>query len=223
MKSIGQIDSIILRKDSFESLFEDKRNYNIQTVKSVGIFEPKEWIKAFKKKLNQSILEAKILHTSTGLTLPLKRYNRTPIKQSLDIGGLYGYDEKSDLLNGFFNDNILELMECEVRRIDICFDFIRIPNRIIKKLSEKRKAFKFKNTTYYKTLKEKKTNDTMDIKTYNKQRESKLFEPLERLEFCFKGSYFEQGTKLKNLDKKLLQKMEKSILKFSSIKAKIPL
>lgn len=112
-------------------------------------------------------------------------------------------------------------MECELKRIDVCFDFVKVPNRIIKKLCEKREPFKFINTTYYKTAKEKKTNMKLDIKRYNKQKEAKLSKPMERLEFCFKGAYFSKGMKLNDLDRNFLFKMEKSIKLFSGIDAKI--
>ncbi|KIM06568.1 MAG: hypothetical protein KU29_08525 [Sulfurovum sp. FS06-10] len=220
MKIIGKIDSISLRSDDFSRLFTSE-DYIIEVVKSVGIFEPNLWIETFKKGLTKSILEAKILHTSAGLTIPLKRYNRSPTKQSLDIAGLRGYDDKSELLKNFFEAHFLEFMECELKRIDICFDFVKVPNRIIKRLCEKREPFKFRNTTYYKTAKEKKINDTLDIKRYDKQKEAKLPEPLERIEFCFKGAYFPKGMKLKDLDKKFLSKMEKTIFNFSGINAKI--
>lgn len=220
MKSIGQIDSISFRSEDFEQMFTSE-DYIIVTAKSVGIFEPKLWRDTFKKSLTKSIIEAKILHTSTGLTIALKRYNRSPKMQTLDIAGLQGYDEKSELLNDFLEAHFLEFMECEIKRIDICFDFVKVPNRIIKKLCEKREPFKFINTTYYKTAKELKTNDTLDIKRYDKQKEAKLSKPLERLEFCFKGAYFPKGMKLKDLDKNFISKMEKSIKRFSGIDAKI--
>lgn len=40
-------------------------NYITEVAKSVGIFEPKLWRDTFKKPLTKSIIEAKILHTST--------------------------------------------------------------------------------------------------------------------------------------------------------------
>lgn len=220
MKTIGRIDSISLRSEDFSQLF-DSKNYIIQVAKSVGIFEPSLWIETFKKPLTKSIIEAKILYTSSGLTLPLKRYNRSPNKQSLDIAGLRGYDDKSELLKSFFEAHFSEFMECEIKRIDVCFDFAKVPNRTIKRLCEKREPFKYRNTTYYKTAKEKKMNVKLDIKRYNKQKEANLSIPLERIEFCFKGGYFVKGMKLKDLDQKFLSKMEKTIFSFSGIDAKI--
>ena len=221
MKTIGEIDSISLRSDDFSRLFTSE-DYIIEVVKSVGIFEPSLWIESFKKGLTKSIVEAKILHTSAGLTIPLKRYNRSPNKQSIDIAGLRGYDDKSECLKNFFEAHFLEFMECEIKRIDVCIDFVKVPNRTIKRLSLCRDIVKpVLNTTYMKTKSEGKTNQTLDIKIYDKQKEAKLSRPLERIEFCFKGGYFDKGMKLKDLDKKFLSKMEKTIFKFSGIDAKI--
>ncbi|WP_373033566.1 hypothetical protein [Sulfurovum sp.] len=220
MKSVGKIDSISLRSEDFEQWFINE-DYIIETAKSVGIFEPKLWSDTFKKHLTKSITEAKIIYTSTGLTIALKRYNRSPTKQTLDIAGLRGYDNKSELLNDFLEAHFLEFMGCELKRIDVCFDFVKVPNRIIKKLCEKREPLKYYNTTYYKTPKEKKTNAKLDIKRYDKQKEANLSKPLERLEFCFKGAYFPKGMKLKDLDKHFISKMEKSIKRFSGIDAKV--
>ena len=220
MKSIGRIDSISIRGDDLGKHFRGE-DYIIEVVKSVGVFEPQRWKEVFGKPLTKNIIEAKMLHTSTGLTIPLKRYNRSPTKQTLDIAGLQGYDEKSELLREFFNAHFLEFMECEIKRIDICFDFVKAPNRIIKKLCEKREPFKYRNTTYYKTAKEKRTNTKLDVKRYDKQKEANLSQPLERVEFCFKGGYFQKGMKLKKLDKNFLAKMGKTIFNFSGIDAKI--
>lgn len=221
MKAIGKIDSISLRSDDFERFFTSD-NYIIVVAKSVGVFEPKLWRDTFKKPLTKSIVEAKILHTSTGLTIALKRYNRSPTKQTLDIAGIQGYDDKSELLKNFLAAHFFEFMECEIKRIDICLDFVKVPNRIIKKLCLCRDIVKpVLNTTYMKTKSERKTNQTLDIKIYDKQKEAKLSRPLERVEFCFKGVYFPKGMKLKDLDRNFLFKMEKSIYNFSGIDAKI--
>lgn len=214
------MDSISLRDDEIEKLFSSE-DYIIETVKSVGIFEPKVWSEYFKKSLTKSIVEAKILHTSTGLTIALKRYNRSPTRQTLDIAGLHGYDDKSKLLKMFLDAHFLEFMECEIKRIDVCIDFVKIPNRVVKKLCEKREPFRYAATTYYKTAKEAKTNAKLDIKIYNKAKEAKLSQPMERIEFCFKGGYFSKGMMLKDLDESLLAKMEKSIFRFSGLNVKI--
>lgn len=90
---------------------------------------------------------------------------------------------------------------------------------IVKTLSKHREPFKYHNTTYYKTAKEKKTNQKMDIKIYNKQIQAELDHPLHRLEFVFKGSYFKKLL-LRDIEK-AYQMMEKSIKKATGLSVKI--
>jgi hypothetical protein len=86
-------------------------------------------------------------------------------------------------------------------------------------LSKHREPFRYGNTTYYKTAKEKKTNQKMDIKIYNKQIQAKLDYPLYRLEFVFKSKYLNKVL-LKDIET-LYQKMEKSIKKATGLSVKI--
>ena len=105
-------------------------------------------------------------------------------------------------------------------RIDIAIDYNgNVPHNIIKALEKNRKAFPFGNTIYYKTPKEKKTNQKMDIKIYNKAHKENFSDPLYRLEFVFKGNYFNKLL-LKDLDI-LILKMQKSIKKASALNVKI--
>ncbi|MFY4743841.1 hypothetical protein ACOTVT_10135 [Aliarcobacter butzleri] len=203
-----------------EHLFNNE-NYIIEDVKTISIFNPKRWAETFGKSLTRNIIEAKIIHTLTGLTIPLKRYSSAKDIQVIEFAGLRSYDVESKLLKSLLIELIPKLQQCKIKRIDICFDYPRVPNRIIKKLcSSGRESFQYKNTIYYKTEKEKKSNSILDIKRYNKQIKENLIFPMERLEFVFKGAYFENIT-LNELDKKFLSKMEKTIFKFSGINSKI--
>jgi len=204
----------------FESLFKSD-NYIIEDVKTIGVFQPKRWSTTFGKALTRNIVEAKIIHTSNGLTIPLKRYASAKEIQVIEFAGLQGYNERSELLKSLLIELIPKMQQCKIKRIDVCNDYSNIPNRIIKKLcTSGREPFKFKNTTYYKTAKEKKSNSIIDIKRYNKQIKEKLHLPMERLEFVFKGAYFKDIT-LEELNKKNLNRMEKTIFKFSGINSKI--
>ncbi len=220
MQCTGVIDSMNFGGFDLESLFNND-NYIIEEVKTIGVFKPKRWAETFGKSLTKNIIEAKIIHTLTGLTIPLKRYASAKDIQVIEFAGLHGYNEKSKLLKSLLMELISKLQQCKIKRIDICFDYPKVPNRIIKKLcSSGRESFQYKNTIYYKTPKEKKSNSIMDIKRYDKQIKEKLLLPMERLEFVFKGAYFKDIT-LEQLDKQNLNKMEKTILKFSGINSKI--
>jgi len=196
-------------------------DYIIETVKSVSIFEPQRWKETFKKSLTRNIIEAKILHTSTGLMLPIKRYSISPQKQTLEFAGLHGYTNKSKLLNELLCDLYEHIQDEVLTRLDIAIDFKgKIPNRVIKALCKSRTPFKFWNTTYYKTGKEKKSNVRLNIKTYMKsKKKNNLDYELERLEFSFTSQYL-QKAKIKDLEN-LFVKMEKSIKKFSGLEVKI--
>ena len=216
----GVIDSMNFSSSHLEDYFFND-DYIIETVKSVSIFEPQRWKETFKKSLTRNIIEAKILHTSTGLMLPIKRYSISPQKQTLEFAGLNGYTDKSKLLNGLLCDLYEHIQDEVLTRLDIAIDFKgKIPNKVIKALCKSRTPFKFWNTTYYKTGKEKKTNVRLNIKTYMKsKKKNNLDYELERLEFSFTSQYL-QKAKIKDLEN-LFVKMEKSIKKFSGLEVKI--
>jgi len=215
-----KIDSLNLSSHHLEALFINNNNYSIETVKSRSIFKPKIWSKAFGKSLRCNIIEAKIIHSYLGLKLPLKTFAVTPHSQTVEFAGIHGYDERSRLLTQTYRELESRLLQARVTRIDIAIDYKeRIPQRIIRALSNNREPFQYGNTTYWKTAKEKKTNQIMDIKIYNKSVKDKLDFPLMRLEFVFKGNYFRKLL-LRDIDS-LLVRMEKSIKKATGLSVKI--
>ena len=203
-----------------EGIFIHHEDYIIEAVKTRSIFHPKEWSKTFGKALTKNIIEAKIVHTYLGLKIALKTFAVTPKSQTLEFAGLHGYNERSRLLMLTLRELWSSLQHTRVMRIDIAIDFkCKIPKSIIKALSKHREPFKYGNTTYYKTAKEKKNNQKMDIKIYNKQIQAKLDYPLYRLEFVFKSSYFKKLL-LKDIET-AYKKMEKSIKKATGLSVKI--
>jgi hypothetical protein len=221
MKVIGIIDSMNFSSTNIEQIFYND-DYIIEDVKSPRGFNPKRWSETFGKALTRNIIEAKIIHTSNGLTLPIKTYSVSKQKQTLEFAGLNGYTQTSSLLKQLLKSLLEHLEDSYIVRIDIAIDFnSKVPNRIIKTLCKHRIAFNPNgwNTTYYKSKKEKKSNANLDIKKYNKSKKSKLNYELERLEFAFKGQYFNK-LQIKDL-KKAFKKMEKSIKKFAGLEVKI--
>ncbi|MDO8454982.1 MAG: hypothetical protein Q7S59_10470 [Sulfurimonas sp.] len=215
----GVIDSMNISSPHLEDYFFSD-DYVIQIIKNHSIFEPKIWLQTFKKSLTRNIVEAKILHTSTGLMLPIKRYAISPHKQTLEFAGLQGYNDKSKLLSELLNGLLEHIQNETVARLDIAIDYKgKVPKKVIKKLCEDREPFRYWNTTYYKTAKEKKSNTRLNIKTYSKSKKENLSDDMERIEFSFTSQYL-QNTTVKNLDK-LFQKMEKTIKRFSGIEVKI--
>lgn len=203
-----------------EALFIYHEDFSIQTVKSRTVFEPSIWSKTFGKSLKQNIIEAKIIHTHLGLTLPLKTFSRTPISQTVEFAGLHGYSNKSEMLVVTFNDLESRLQHTRVTRMDIAIDYKgEIPKSIVKALCRTREPFRYGNTTYYKTAKEKKTNPFMDIKIYNKAHKANLDYPLMRLEFVFKAKYLKNAL-LKDMNQ-VIVKMENTIKKATGLSVKI--
>ena len=219
MKVKGVVDSMNFCSEHLESYFIND-NYIIEVVKSIGIFKPDRWKEEFKSSLTRSTVEAKILHTSTGLMLPIKRHNRSQTKQTLEFAGLHSYSDKSKLLSELLSDLLEHIQEEQIVRLDVAIDFKgKIPNRVIKRLCEDREAFRFWNTTYYKSKSEKKQNNRLNIKTYSKSNKEKLNEQIERLEFSFLNSYL-QKIQVKDIEKSFT-KMAKTIKRFSGLDVKI--
>ena len=214
------IESLNLAGEQVETIFIFDENYIIEPVKTKSAFYPKRWSETFGKALTRNITEAKIIHTYLGLKLPLKTFAVSPKSQTLELAGLHGYNERSWLLMQTLQELKSQLQYTRVMRLDIAIDFKgKIPKSIIRALSRYRDPFRWKNTTYYKTAKEKKTNRVMDIKIYDKALQAKLDYPLHRLEFVFKSKYL-NGVLLKDVAS-IYKKMEKTIKRATGLNVKI--
>jgi len=220
MRREGNVDSLNLSSDTMQSIFIHNSDYTIELVKTKSEFEPTVWSKAFGTSLKRNIIEAKIIHTCLGLKIPLKTFAVTPKSQTVEFAGLHGYNERSKYLLQHLHELESQLLYTRVMRLDVAIDFNgSIPKRVTTHLKKSREQFKWKNTIYYKTAKEKKTNRVMDIKIYNKALHAKLDKPLSRLEFCFKSEYLKK-VQLKDVQS-VYAKMEKSIKKSTGLDVKI--
>ena len=214
------MDSLNLSSETMETVLIYHQDYSIEPVKTKSVFKPKVWRATFGKKLSKNIIEAKIIHTYLGLTLPLKTFAVTPKSQTLEFAGLQGYNERSRLLVQHLQELESRLQYARVMRLDVAIDFKgKIPKSIIKVLSKHRKPFEYKNSIYYKTANEKKTNRVMDIKIYDKALHAGLDTPLYRLEFCFKPEYLKKVL-LKDVES-VYPKMEKTIKRITGLNVKI--
>lgn len=214
----GIIDSLNFSSSHLEDYFISD-DYLIVPVKGIGIFEPNLWRSEFNKPLTRNVVEAKILYVNSGISLPIKTYAIRPSKQTLEFAGLQGYNDRSKLLGGLLSDLYEHIQNEQLTRIDVAIDFKKVPSQVIKSLERNRIPFRWKNTTYNKTTKEKKTNNTLDIKIYNKALKENLDYPLERLEFSFKGQYLNK-MKICEIEKTYL-KMQKTIKRFSGLEVEI--
>jgi len=221
MKVKGVIDSLNFSSSDLEALFMND-DYNIETVKSISVFEPERWKKAFNSSLTRSVVEAKILHTSTGLELPIKRHSRSQTKQTLEFAGLHGYNEKSKFLSELlYKDLWSDIQDEVITRLDIAIDFKgKIPSRVLKELCKSRTPFKWINSTYLKTESENKKNYQVNILLYPKHKKENLDYELERLEFSFGSGYFRGAYKIKELAK-IYKKIAKTIKRFTGLEVVI--
>lgn len=215
------MDSFNFSSKNLEALFTNTEKYNIETVKSVDTFKPKRWLETFGKSLSSNIIEAKILHTYTGLTLAIKRYASSPDRQTLEFAGLHKHSNESELLNELLNDIWEHIQSDRLARVDIAIDFINrtVPLKTVRELKKHRRIFHYVNTTYLKTKKEKKSNPRINILFYPKHKKDNLDYELERLEFSFRGGYFNKCL-VKDLDK-MFEKMKKTIKRLAGIDVEI--
>jgi len=215
----GIFDSMNFSNNNLEHLFTDKTKYKIVSVKTKFTFEPNLWKEAFGVSLTRNIIEAKILHTNRGLQLALKRFAINPHMQTLELAGLHSYTDKSTDLYYLLKDIWDDIQECYIRRIDIAIDYKKLPLRIEASLKKHRRNFSYKNTTYFKSYKEKKSNPRLNFLIYDKTKKENLDIQLYRLEIVFKGNYFEK-VQIKNL-KNQFTRMEKTIKRFTGQESKI--
>ena len=212
---VANIDSLNISTYSFEELFLND-SFLIQTAKSQGIFEPKLWFGEFGELLQKNVVEAKIVFTDTGLAIPLKRFSANPSLQTLEFAGLHSYKSKSKYLHKVLKDLFLKIQNSYIKRIDIAIDFRKsIPQSVINALNKARKKFKYFDSSYFKTNGEKKSNPKINILIYDKSKKEKLDFKLWRLEFSFRGNYFNKLT-LREIDV-AYKKIIKSIKRFTGL------
>lgn len=217
----ANIDSLNFRSNELEKMFMNHKHYRIETVKSICVFKPNRWLEEFGKSFSRNIVEAKILHTDMGLSLPIKRYAVNPHMQTLEFAGLRAYTDKSKLLSNFLNELIRHLNDEVITRVDVALDFReKVPSKVLKALKASRIPYSHKHTNYLKTDREGKTNSHINICIYPKHIKENLDYAMERLEFSFRGSYFRGDFLIKDLDK-ALAKMKKTIKRFTGLEVDI--
>ena len=217
----AHIDSLNLMSESFEDLFKSD-DYFIETIKARGVFSPARYKAEFGQKLKRNLSEVKVVHSLSGISVPLKRLAKNNQMQIIEFAGLSGYLEKSILLQKLFKSVSVEMKDSLISRIDICLDYSRIPSIATKNLNANRIAFKYKGkgtTIYFKSKCEAKNNPYYDVKIYNHSLKNGLAANIQRIEFCFKKSFI-GDVMLKDIES-IYPKIEKAILKASGLSVKI--
>ncbi len=145
-----------------------------------------------------------ILETQTGLQYKIMQHC-TAKKISISFMGLKQYNETSSLMQYDVN-HFLELFKEDLQliRLDVALDTKQPFNvsQIAKNLNRTIKPFK--DTTYFKTPKEKRVNRTLDVAYYFKKEVC-----LYRLEFRFKKRYFVSSNPVLQIEKTISKTIKK--------------
>lgn len=214
MIRVGVVDSLCLSAPNLRDFFDE--NYYIEDVKWINVFEPEVWRKTFGSPLNGYILYAGIIHSNLGLTIPIKRQLNGSF-EVVDFAGIHGFNDRSALLQLCIKDLLPLMGDCVVKRLDIAIDMDNIPSRLMKRIMKKGRYKKIvKNSIYFKTKSENKTNRYINIILYDKQKKDKYSPKKYRLELSYRGNSV--GMAMKDL---VYEKFEKSIKRLTGLDVKI--
>ena len=145
-----------------------------------------------------------ILETETGLRYKIMQHKRAKkvnisfqgLQQDNEISKLMEYDLKSFLEH--FKEDV------EVIRLDVAIDSLKAFNLNTIAKNTNRKIYNFFNTSYFKTEKEKKVNQHLNIKHYYK-----IQLQVYRLEFVFLKRYFTGKNPMQVIEKTIRNAIKK--------------
>lgn len=214
----GYTDSVAFEMDS--SILAKLHLIGVVTVAKNGLTFNDSLISEFitrktKKGIDKQLKELKnlyqylaILETQTGLKYKIMQHKRAK-KINITFQGLKQYTEISELME-YDLKSFLELFknDIEVIRLDVAIDNQKAFNLDSIARNTNRSINPFFNTTYFKTAKEKKVNEHLNIKHYYK-----IDVKLYRLEFVFLKRYFKRKNPLESIEK-TIQKAIKKRIKF---------
>ncbi|MCT7601286.1 hypothetical protein [Aliarcobacter butzleri] len=209
----GYIDSVAFEIDN--SILAKLELIGVVTVAKNNLILDNELINKFieykaTKSHSKQLLELRnlykylaILETQTGLKYKIMQHKRAK-NITITFQGLKQYNEISELMRYDLKEFLEHFKEyIQIVRLDVAFDNKEAFNITQIAKNSKRDICKRWNTIYFKTAREKRVNQYLNIKHYFK-REIKLY----RLEFVFCKKYF---TKKEPFE--LMEKTIKNILK----------
>ena len=201
-----EIDNSILAKLELIGVVTVAKNSLILDNELINEFIEYKATKSHKKQLLELRNLYKylaILETQTGLKYKIMQHKRAK-NVTIAFQGLKQYREISELMRYDLKEFLQHFKEdIRISRLDIAFDNKEAFNITQIAKNSKRDICKRWNTIYFKTAREKRVNQYLNIKHYFK-REIKLY----RLEFVFCKKYF---TKKEPFE--LMEKTIKNILK----------
>ena len=209
----GYIDSIAFEIDN--SILAKLELIGVVTVAKNNLILDNELLNEFieyraTKSYSKQLLELRnlykylaILETQTGLKYKIMQHKRAK-NITIIFRGLKQYNEISELMRYDLKEFLEHFKEdIQIVRLDVAFDNKEAFNITQIAKNSKRDICKRWNTIYFKTAREKRVNQYLNIKHYYKTQ-IKLY----RLEFVFCKKYF---TKKEPFE--LMEKTIKNILK----------
>ena len=214
----GYTDSVAFEMDS--SILAKLHLVGVITVAKNGLIFDDSLISEFitrktKKGIDKQLKQLKnlyqylaILETQTGLKYKIMQHKRAE-KINISFQGLKQYSEISQLME-YDLKSFLELFKEDIQliRLDVAIDNQKAFNLDSIARNTNRNIYNFFNTSYFKTAKEKKVNEHLNIKHYYK-----INVELYRLEFVFLKRYFKGKNPMKTIEK-TIQKAIKKRIKF---------
>ena len=209
----GYIDSIAFEIDN--SILAKLELIGVVTVAKNSLILDNELLNEFieykaTKSHSKQLLELRNLYkylaiyeTQTGLKYKLMQHKRAK-NITITFQGLKQYNEISKLMRYDLKEFLEHFKEdIQIVRLDVAFDNKEAFNTTQIAKNSKRNICKRWNTIYFKTAREKRVNQYLNIKHYFKKEVN-----LYRLEFVFCKKYF-----TKKLPFELMEKTIKKILK----------
>lgn len=226
----GIIDSINLGSPLLTSVFFHNPNYRFETIKRGKECNTSRWRTLFGGSLFNKVngqwrspfTEAYAIHNHIGATIPMKIHARSKKSQTVEFAGLHRYDRRSELLKMTLWDLFPNVQDTQIKRIDVAIDVDkRVQSKVHKALTRTRVAKRYKNSVYYKTQKEGKRNNVVNIVIYDKGKKEgfNLDNKLIRMEFQFLAPFFPKMT-LKDIDK-AMAKIEKRMQRDTGLNIKV--
>lgn len=212
-KMLGYVDSIAFEMDN--SILTKLSLIGVVTVAKNNLILDSELLNEFiinraTKSHAKQLLELRnlykylaVIETQTGLKYKIMQHKRAK-KLTITFQGLKQYNEISKLMMYDLKDFLKHFKEeIKIVRVDVAIDNKEPFNVTQIAKNSKRDICKRWNTIYFKTTKEKRVNQYLNIKHYFKAKIN-----IYRLEFSFCKKYFTSKTPFK-----LIEKTIKKILK----------
>ncbi|WP_294956217.1 hypothetical protein [Sulfurovum sp.] len=229
---VGIIDSFNVSSQTLIAILSEHPDFNLQTVKSGQNANERLWFQEFGAPLYKQTktgrwapLEAYIAYNVRGVSLPLKVFKHPyGISEVLEFAGLQRYDEIGKERKLVLQSLWSKIPNCNISRIDIAIDLVNPQHIKQMEMGLKHRgriAVQHKNSTYYRTKKQKKKRGVVTILKYPKGEKEGWEDKSQiiRYEFQFRSEFF-KGLKVKDY-RTALKKMENRIKRDTGLSIKI--